>query len=239
MNRLKDIDVYILCGGKGKRLQALSGDIPKPLMRVAGRPFIDRLIGFLAAQGFRRVLLGIGYHAAFFEKHYSRRRKRLPQVVLIKERTPAGTGGALALAKKHIRSATFFVLNGDSFCDFNAPKLLDAHRRKKALATILLKKVKDGSDYGAITLAPNLRIVRFNEKQAGVKDCYINAGVYVFDQKVFGLMPERRKFSLEKDVFQRFTRQAVFGYPVHGKSFIDIGTPERFRKAAACIRSIT
>jgi len=222
-------DVYILCGGKGKRLRKISGNTPKPLMKLGNKAFLDILIGSLVKQGFRRIILGIGYNPGFFERHY---RKNNPgaEIILIKEKTPLGTGGALKLARERIKSRNFFVLNGDSFCRFNAGKVLSFHAEKKSLATVLLRKVEAGFDYGKIEIDKKGKIIGFSEKNTNAKNCLVNAGVYLFNKEIYSLMPRKNRFSIEYDFFPKLVGKNFFGYPLSG-IFIDIGTPERFKAA--------
>ena len=230
-NPFKHIDVFILCGGFGKRLKKLNLNVPKPMIKIGGRPFLDRIIAYMANFGFRRFILGLGYKADFIEKYYSNKPEEGFKIIFSHEKNPLGTGGAVKNAKKLIGSRRFFVLNGDSFCQFNPRDLLSFHRRKKALATILLKRpAEDVKDYGEVKLDGASRIISFQEKNGNAKKYLINSGVYVFDKKIFNLMPCRDSFSLEYDFFPNVIGNGLFGRISCG-FFIDIGTPKRYFKA--------
>lgn len=227
---MKNIDVFILCGGLGKRLRAISKNKPKPMVEVGNKPFLDILIQYLSKYGFRRFILGVGYEANFIKQYYRKKRFKDIELVFSEEKTPLGTGGALKKAEKLIRSNHFFVLNGDSFANFIPENFLNFHKKKKALASILLRKILNGKEYGEIKMDKNSRVLRFNEKNYNAKSCLINAGVYIFDKKVFEIMPVTRNFSLEYDLFPKLIKMGIFGYKYSG-FFIDIGTPKRFREA--------
>jgi len=230
-NPFKYIDVFILCGGLGKRLKKLNLNVPKPMVEMGGRPFLDMIIAYMARFGFRRFILGLGYKAGFITKYYSDKRKEGFKVMFSKERNPLGTGGAVKKAKKLIGSSNFIVLNGDSFCQFNPRDFLSFHRRKKALATILLKRLSgDVKDYGEVRIDRLSRITSFQEKNGNAKRCLVNSGVYLFNKKIFKLMPSRESFSLEHDLFPALAGNGLFGYIDPGY-FIDIGTPNRYFKA--------
>jgi NDP-sugar pyrophosphorylase family protein len=226
----KNIDVLILCGGQGKRLRRISGITPKPLVKVVGKPFLDILIDFLIYHGFRRIFLGIGYNAQAFKRYYQCKKNKNVEIILIEEKSPLGTGGALKHARSFIKSSPFLALNGDSFCPFDPKELLSFHKKNKSLVTMLLHKVSDGKDYGKIVMDKYFRINNFSEKNRKAKKCFVNAGVYVFDKKIFSLMPIGSEFSLEYDFFPSLTAKRIFGYPNKGY-FIDIGTPRRLKKA--------
>ena len=95
---------------------------------------------------------------------------------------------------------------------------------------MLLRKVPSGADYGMVRLDRTGRIVDFNEKDGCAKNCLINAGVYIFDKKVFHIMPRRKEFSIERDFFPKLSGKNCFGNTKSG-FFIDIGTPERYLAA--------
>lgn len=226
----KNTDVYILCGGLGKRLRGVTKNKPKPMAMVGKKPFLDIVIDYMAGFGFRRFILGIGYRAEVFKKYYGAFRPNDLRIEFCEEKNPLGTGGAVKKAKNLIKSSPFLVLNGDSFCRFDPLDLLKFHRKKKAVVSMLLRKVSNGTDYGRVALDKANRIVDFNEKDSRRKGCLINAGVYVFDKKVFGLMPGQKIFSLERDFFPKLAGKNCFGYTKSG-FFVDIGTPERYLRA--------
>ncbi len=232
---INKIDVYILCGGLGKRLKGVSENKPKPMVEIGEQPFLNIVITYLANLGFKRFILGIGYKSDTFSKYYCNFRKRDLKIEFSKEKTPLGTGGAVKKAKDLIKSDSFLVLNGDSFCEFDPLDFLNFHNKKKAIVSILLKKVKNAADYGNIKLDKVGRIINFNEKDRSAKNCLINAGVYIFDKKAFTLMPRKRAFSLERDFFHSLPGKKCFGYTKSG-FFIDIGTPERYFKAREIFR---
>lgn len=230
-NTVKPIDVLILCGGLGKRLRKISKDIPKPMVKFGNLPFLDLLIKYMASFGFRRFILAVGYKAGVISKYYSNKRVANIDIVFSYERRPLGTGGAVKNAKKLVKSDPFFVLNGDSYCQFSPSSFLKFHRRKKSLISILLREAPEAQEYGAVKMGAASRILNFNEKNNKAKRSLINAGIYTFSWEVFKLMPAIGQFSLERDLFPAvISRKRIYGYKTSGL-FIDIGTPQRYKKA--------
>lgn len=234
LKRMRDkaegIDIYILCGGRGKRLRKISRGIPKPMMKIGDRPFLDIIIDFMSGFGFKRFILGTGYRSKLIRDYYSNKDSHGLEIGFCEEKTPLDTGGALKKTVRLIKSDPFFVLNGDTFCRFNPLRFLRFHRDKKSIASIILRKVSRAPDYGEIRMNGSGRIISFREKNEKAEKCLVNSGVYLFDKKIFGLMPASRKFSLEKDLFPSLSGKDFFGYITPG-FFIDIGTPERYSKA--------
>lgn len=227
---IRNIDVFILCGGKGKRLKKISGNIPKPMIHIGKRPFLTILIDYLRRFGFKRFILGIGYKAHFIKKYYKEHKIPGIEIVFSQENRPLGTGGAVKRAKRFIKSSIFLVLNGDSFSEFNAENFIKFYQQKKAKVLILLKKVKNNRDFGGITTDRNSKITGFSEKNSNLRSNYINAGVYLFSKNIFSKMSESGKFSLEYDFFPRLIGKGFYGYR-HGGFFIDIGTADRYFSA--------
>jgi len=228
---IKNTDVYILCGGFGKRLKSVTKNKPKPMVKIGDKPFLDIIIEYLSGFGFKHFILGIGYRAEVFKKYYKNFKSKDLNIEFCEEKIPLGTGGAVKKARSLIKSNPFLVLNGDSFCEFEPLDFLRFHKNKKAIVSILLRKVRRGADYGKVKLNKKSLITDFNEKDSQAKNCLVNAGVYLFDKRALGLMPRQKAFSLERDFFPKLTEKKCFAYTKSG-FFIDIGTPERYLKAS-------
>ena len=227
---IENIDVLILCGGEGRRLRQISGRVPKPMVRIGGRVFLDIIIDDLQRSGFKRIILGIGYRARFIRKYYSEHKTPGAEIIFSEEKKPLGTGGAVKKAKTLIKSESFLVLNGDTFSKFRADRFIKFYQQKKAKLLILLRKTKTNKDYGAITIDRKSKITSFSEKNVSSRVNFVNGGVYLFSKTVFSEMPHKAKFSLEYDFFPRMVGKGFYGYKESG-FFIDIGIPERYFNA--------
>lgn len=223
----QNIDVLILCGGKGTRLKKISGDTPKSLVRIGRRPFLDIILSHLQKAGLKRFILGIGYQAHIIKEYYQTHIIPGTEIIFSQEDKPLGTGGAVKKAKKYIKSDPFFVLNGDSFSEFNADDFLTFYKQKDAKVLILLKKVKKKKDFGSITSDSSSQITSFIEKKSTLSGSFVNGGVYLFSSNIFSKMPKKNSFSLEYDFFPKMVNKGLYGYKKSG-FFIDIGTPERY-----------
>lgn len=232
--KIKDVDVVILCGGRGMRLRPLIKDRPKGLVEINGKPFLDILIDYLANFGFKRFILCIGYLGQNIKQYYQNYHSSL-KILFSEEKNPLGTAGAIKNAEPLIKSNPFLVLNGDSLCRINLYEFLNFYIRKKALFSIALTKAKRASDYGAVSLSPSQQILSFNEKVKQKHSCFINAGIYIFKNRVFSMIPDKENFSLEYDLFPKIIHKEFYGYVTEEK-VIDIGTPARLRNAKAILK---
>ena len=236
---LNKVDVAILCGGLGKRLRPEIGESQKVMAKIGEEPFLDVLLKALAHQGFKRFILMTGYKAQNLEEYY-RTNKFGVTIEFSRETESLGTGGALKNAKGLIQSDPFVCMNGDSLCSLDYQEFLNFYSAKKADAALVLSKVKDNQDFGTITLDRAQKITGFHEKlktPLAAGQSYVNAGVYCFSKKVFDWMPAAAKFMFETDFFPGIVQKEIYGF-ITQQNFLDIGTPERFKRAQKRFRVI-
>lgn len=228
----EEIDVVILCGGKGTRLQPVVTECPKPMASIGGRPFLEILIERLAKHGFRRFILCTGYKQEQIISHFrncSSVSGNDVEIVFSEEDTPLGTAGAVKNAQEHLRSSTFLVMNGDTFCDLDFREFVTMHESREAELSIALCIKPDSGDCGLVFIDSSGRVMSFNEK-TDVTGGYVNAGVYIMNKSLLNYIPEGRAFSMEYDFIPSVLHRPCFGY-VTNADFLDIGTPERYLQA--------
>lgn len=223
------IEVIVLAGGLGTRLQRVVSDRQKVMAPVRGMPFLEILLRRLFAENVGRIILCVGYMkdgVMRFVREAAMRDPRFLRVEFSEEDEPLGTGGAVKRASITIRGDDCVVMNGDTLSDVGIGELYRFHKdRGYAVSIAVMERGK--SDGGRINLDNSGRIVDFREKSGTGK--FMNAGVYAMNKKVFSHMPEG-PFSLEKDFFP----EAVAALPCGAfitKRFVDIGTPEQYKLA--------
>lgn len=226
----------ILVGGRGTRLGELTQQTPKPLLPVAGRPFIEYWLAELAAVGITDIILACGHLAQHFIERYDRKKWQGAQIRCVSEDNPAGTGGALVLLNP-LLAEKFFLLNGDSFMNINWESLAQClgdnpHQRMGALSLIAPPKQKNR--YGTVRQNDNGDIIGFAEKATTGR--MINGGVYAFFSQVSQIadIPS----SLEQDILPKLAAQGLLGGIVGDGAFIDIGIPEDYARAQTVIPAI-
>ena len=144
----------ILVGGRGIRLGRITKTVPKPMLPVGGRPFLDYQLCFLRDSGIAEVILCVGYLAEVVEARYGLAQTFGLRVIFSREPSPAGTGGALAFARSHLQEA-FFVLNGDTILDLELGGLAAAVAGDSmALGALALRQVPDAGRYGRVSWKP-------------------------------------------------------------------------------------
>ncbi len=225
MRRFADCDVIILCGGLGTRLQPVLSDRPKPMAEIHGRPFVSLLVDHFLSHGARRFIFSTGHFGDMIQDWFLHHRGAY-ETLFVRDPSPLGTGGALAHAMSLVRSNTFLVLNGDSFCEIDPERLLRFHARKRAGATIAVTPADAREDTGAVALGEDDRVLSMVEKPRGRTTRYHNAGVYLFDRTVTSLFPQQNAWSLERELLPRLVAHRFYGF-VTASPLYDIGTPER------------
>lgn len=222
-----------LVGGLGSRLGDLARDTPKPMLPVAGRPFIDHLLTKTAGCGFDRALLLAGHRAEVIERHLreSRLAERLGmRIALSVEPAPLGTGGALSHARDLLDEA-FLLLNGDTWFDFDWRALAE---RRNYPAILALRTVEPADRYETVSLSGD-RIVEIRPRDPVLRKGLINGGVCRLTKAV---VPESaRAFSLETELFPALCATGDLGGAAFEGAFVDIGLPASLASAEAILAS--
>jgi len=232
---MRKIDAVILAGGKGTRLRNKVKNIPKPIAKVCGRPFLDFLFLQLSKSGLiNRLVIAVGYKAREIIKQYSEPLNYNFDIVFCVEKKLLGTAGAIKKAIRFTKGRDILVLNGDSYAEINFKRLVAVHMKNKAKMTIVLRRIKNTSRYGSVNIDSKGRITSFEEKKQANKEGLVNAGIYLFKRSIFNGIKEGKVMSFENSAMPYFLakfKNRIYGYKIHGR-FIDIGTPESYAAAA-------
>lgn len=215
-----------LVGGRGTRLGSLTEQTPKPMLEVGGRPFLDYIVHEAKRFGVKRLLLLTGYRFEDIAARYANHRFGDLSVEVVVEPSPAGTAGALAHAAPHL-DETFFLLNGDSFFDFNWLSLARALPQDDWKINAALALGIEGERYGRVDLA-NGRVRGFRPEGASSEP--INAGIYLVRRSVLDLITSS-PCSLEREILPGLAESGQLSGVAAEGSFIDIGIPKDFADA--------
>lgn len=221
------MDAIVLAGGFGTRLRGVVPDLPKPMAPVAGRPFLEILLTWMARNGFTRVVLSLGYQADKIVGHFGSRYAGMELVYEI-ETTPLGTGGAIRQASRHCTGSHYYVFNGDSFLDLDVP-LVEAWWQHNRAPIIVTRTVPDTGRYGRLEIEGNQVIAFAGQGTPGPG--FINGGCYVFNIDQLSGWPLDQTFSVELDYFPGEVKSRRFDAFLAQGQFIDIGVPDDYVRA--------
>ena len=230
------MEPVILAGGEGRRLRPVISDVPKPMARVAGKPFLEILMEYWISQGIRRFVLAVGYKHDMIEKHFGSRYKNADIVYSVEEKL-LGTGGGLVLALSRLTDeAPFLVLNGDTYFEVPLGDMIAFHNKKNAEWTIALAESAEKGRYGSVKLEEGGRITGIQTDAAQSKRRLINGGVYLINRNLFAkpFIKSGEKKSIETEIIPAFTREKKRMYGLISEArFVDIGIPHDYEKASS------
>jgi mannose-1-phosphate guanylyltransferase len=226
------LQALVLAGGQGTRLLPLTHTTPKPVMPLAGRPFLTFMLDWLSGHGVTEVILSCGFMSESVHDVLGDIYEGLRLRYVIEEE-PLGTAGPVRLAlDEGVLAERLLVLNGDVLTDMDLTGELAQHQRTRARATLALVAVQDTASYGVVPTDPEGRVEAFLEKSEGPAPTNrINAGAYVIERDVIETaVPAGRAVSFEREVFPQLVGSGLYGWAAGGY-WIDIGTPERYLEA--------
>ncbi len=216
----------ILAGGRGTRLGPLTDRLPKGLVRIAGRPFLEHLILYLRGRGLVEILLCTGYLGDMIEEYFGDGSRFGLEIGYSREDSPRGTGGGLKLARDRLADE-FFLLNGDTFLTTDYRRL---EREFAETGALMLLAAYPGAGPGA---EPNLRmdgegrVVAVRSAGGPGPFTHLDAGVRAARKEIAEYFPPEDVFSLEEDLYPRLVASGKLAAREISTPFFDIGTPER------------
>lgn len=219
----------VMAGGEGTRLRPLTLDVPKPFIRVAGKPAIEYALDALVAAGIKDIIVTTFYKPERLIEHLSGGARLKARIFYSVEDEAMGTAGGVAKCLPLIGNDTVVVLSGDVIADINIKALVEAHRKSGAVATMALTRVENVSEFGIVGLDETGRIVRFKEKPKTKEEAFsnlINTGIYVLEPEALKAVPEGATFDFSKQLFPKLleTGKKLQGVPIDG-FWMDVGRP--------------
>lgn len=235
------IQAVIMAGGKGTRLRELTHDeIPKPMVHINGKPILQHQIECLKRQGITDIILIVGYLGEKIEEYFGNGSRFDVQIRYIKEETPLGTAGALALLPPMLNGESFFLIFGDILFDIDLARMVKYHVERKAKATLLVHPNSHPHDSDLVITDKSNRVLAFNRKNSIRSDWYsncVNAGFYLFENDVCQWVSLGVKTDLEKELLSKMINEGCAVYAYHSPEYIkDVGTIERITAAEKDLR---
>jgi histidinol-phosphate phosphatase family protein len=228
----KDLDLVILCGGRGKRLGKITKNINKCLIKINEKPFIEYLINFYKKYNFKKIYLLTGYKNHLFRK-YHKKNYNFIEVNCLNETKPMGTAGSLYKLRNKIKN-NFILVNGDSYIDYNFEKFNKID--KNFISKIILINKKSYKRNKKLSLINTNKINQVYQNYNKNSRSYMNAGVYLFKKNIFKYIKNCNS-SLEENILPKLiNKKKVQGVKIDS-FFLDIGTKKNLFKATKIFKS--
>lgn len=217
----------LMVGGEGKRLRPLTQSTPKPLLPIAGRPILHRIVDHLHTFGITHFVMALGYMAERIEAYFGDGKNFGVSIEYLREDRPLGTAGAIGSTTIPAEKPVL-VMNGDILTDVDVGAFLRHHRREKASLSMAARAYQHRVPYGVLRLLDR-RVVSLEEKPTHFH--WTNAGIYV-------LSPAARR-RIARDTYTDMTvlidellksGEKITAFPIR-EYWCDIGRPEDYENA--------
>ena len=221
----------IMAGGEGTRLKQVTGDLPKPMARLAGKPLLEHILDLLKKNGVEQVCLSLCYRPELFQEHFGNGEKFGMSIVYNVQTEPLGTAGGVKSCRDFYGDQDFLIISGDAACDFHLRELMEAHRRHAPYVTMALYADESPLQYGTVLTDARGNVVSFLEKPvwSRVVSDLVNTGIYMMSPKAMDKVPDGTVFDFARDLFPLLLRQGlpIRALPMDGY-WCDIGTPRAY-----------
>lgn len=207
MEKIENIPLVILAGGKGTRISEYTQSIPKPMIKIGKKPIIKHIIDYYKFYGVKKFFIASGYKQKIIKQYFNKD----SSVNVIFTGYNSMTGGRVLRLKNYIKS-TFFLTYGDGLSNINISKLYHNHIHNKKIATITA--VHPVARFGEVNFNKN-KIISFNEKPR-VKNDWINGGFFVFDREIFSFLNNDMTILENQPLQNLVKKKQLNGFKHHG-----------------------
>jgi dTDP-glucose pyrophosphorylase len=217
----------IMAGGRGERLRPLTDNLPKPMVKVAGRPILERIVLHLVGTGIERIFVSVNYKAGVIERHFGDGGAFGCRMDYLREDKPLGSGGALSLLDGRPEQP-ILVMNGDLLSQFDVGRMLEFHIEGMHKLTVGVHEYLHTVPYGVVECAGD-RLTGLREKP--VHSCLANTGIYAIEPDLLERVPKDTFFPLPVLIEECLERDESVGAFQITDDWIDVGHPQELKRA--------
>jgi dTDP-glucose pyrophosphorylase len=223
----RDTTAVVMAGGRGMRLRPLTESVPKPMLRVAGRPILERIVLHLVGHGITHIYLAVGYLADVIEAHFGDGSRHGCRIEYLREEQPLGTAGALGLLPEP-PAGPLLVMNGDLVTQVDLGALIDAHVASGAVATVGMLRYVHTVPFGCVERTGD-RVTALVEKPAIVRE--VNSGIYVLEPALVRRVERDVAVNAPDILGDAIDRGEFVGAFEIEEDWLDVGHREQLQKA--------
>ncbi len=223
----KEYQALILVGGLGTRLKPITETVPKPMVEIEGRPFLEYKIESLKKYGIKKFILCVGHLGHIVEEYFGDGKRFGVNISYSYEKDDLlGTAGAIKNAEDLIKD-TFIATNGDTFLDIDFKKLIEFHENNKNSFTMVIADATHPKAQELVELN-GTTILRFYKRDTPEHENHLrftnkplaNGGAYVMSREILNYIIPNKKVSLEQEVFPKILEK-IRGF-IHKGYILDI-----------------
>ena len=219
--------VVLMAGGLGTRLRPLTKDIPKPLLKVGGKPILETIIQNFVKYGFIDIVISLNYKAEMIKEYFGNGDKFNANITYIEENKRMGTAGALDLLTE-VPTEPFFVMNADLLTTVNFEHMLDFHMHEGSQATMAVREYEYQVPYGVIETHEG-QITSIKEKP--LQKFFVNAGIYILSPNTLTNIPKDEFYDMPTFFEELISEnKKTLSFHIH-EYWLDIGQMEEYNKA--------
>lgn len=224
----------ILAGGLGTRLRPYTYFLPKPMLPLGYKPLLGHIIDWLVSLKITNLVICVGYLQKVIEEYFEKGDDFGARITYSRSQRPLGTAGQLKHAEAFV-DGSFLCLYGDSLYDFELKEVIKLHRKRGALATMVLMEYKTKMKYGFIDLGKNNSVLQWREKPD--LSNLINVGCYIMEKEFLKYIPKNKMYGMDL-AFKSALRkgETICGIRPKGQ-VIDIGDKESYERAVGAYDS--
>lgn len=233
------MQVVILAGGRGSRLNKYTNEVPKPLIKVCNKTILEYQIENLRRYGLKDIIISVGYLGKQIIDYFKDGSEFGVNISYVEEKIALGTGGALNLMRNKIEE-DFILLFGDILLNIHWQKFIDFYNDRQGIGACVVHPNNHPYDSDVIVCDENNKIKKIlykNEKREYYKNL-VKSGVHIFNKKVFNYVEDNKKQDLEKDILKNILKNNENIYCYRTTEYIkDMGTIERLKQVTNDIKS--
>ncbi|MDC2866842.1 sugar phosphate nucleotidyltransferase [Bacillus sp. BP-3] len=238
--------VIILCGGKGLRMQGILEDVPKPLVRVQGKPLIWHIMNWYSKFGHQEFILPLGYKGEQIKEYFMNYNWKESDLVLDLQKNQyqlleeqkswnikfidtgmeTMTGARLKRLENHVQDELFLLTYGDGLAHIDINELIKIHKEKGKVAT--LTGIRKNSQYGLLQVENGI-VTEFKEKP--LLDSLINGGFFVFNKAIFNYLSDEDTCILEEEPLRNLIKNNELAIYEYNGFWISVDTPKDLKDA--------
>lgn len=229
------MQVVIFTGGLATRLRPITENVPKSMIIIKGKPFLEYQINLLKRNKIEDIVLCVGHLAEQIKEYFGNGQKFGVKITYSEEKERLlGTGGALMLAKPFLKDI-FFTMYGDSYLMLDFGKIMEEFLKFKKKAMMVVFKNNDCFDKSNVSIKDGY-VIKFSKNDGDEDIEYIDEGTSIFRREVLNLIPPDKFFHLD-DIFMRLIEERELLAYETKQRFYEIGSHRGLEEFAGLIES--